>query len=166
MLAEARRSEISKSRSVVYLVFVLTLGGMFIGYSFGKLGSAFEEGISFSNPSIIEFIGVFVAPMTLFLVGYVQLILDLPTAIVRRFGGQAKFLPSLTFFFVLVALADYQVALTSSGVGSFFAEGYVRWLGLLFGGVVLSIRKNRKSPWNLVAIGVAMALIFLLSVSL
>jgi hypothetical protein len=150
-----RKEEIKRSPTVLYLVLMLALSGLFIGFVFGSFGDTFSKPNSnFSGLPLSDYVALFVAPLGLFSVGYVQILFEVPRKLAARFPIREKrFIAAMTFFLLFAGLAEYFGEAVFGNVNAFFAEeSYVPWLGMLFGGLLLAVRKNFNNPIKLAVI--------------
>jgi hypothetical protein len=129
--------------SLIYLVLMLALAGLFVGYNENALSLA---DLNAQNVTLVESIGKFAIPLLLFSVGYVAIMFQLPRKVERKLGiEEGELAPSFTFLMLFTALATYQISNFSYGPSLFLSEKEVPvFLGLATGGVLFTAKKVRK----------------------
>jgi hypothetical protein len=160
-----RNKEATSASSLFYGTIMICISGCFIGFVFGSLGFAsFNQ--DFSHLSLAEYLSSFVAPMTLFTIGYVQILFEVPRNLASKLGvEEKKFAAAFAFFLLFSAVAVYESWAIFGSISGYLAEqSYIPYYGMLFGGVFLAIRKNRGHPARLAAVLSGMALIVSISI--
>jgi len=141
-----RKRESQQSSSLVYVILMLGLSGLFLAYIFRNTAPPpdFSQPNPFPPPSLEQL----VLALTLFSVAYLTLLLALPRALEHKLGiKQSKLVATVTFLMLFAVVANYQLAhLAGFGLGAlFFQEEGAVYPGVWVGALVLTVRKIKQS---------------------
>ncbi len=155
-----KKEELYRSENLVYITIFLALAGLFIGYSLHNLtveslslGGLSLQGLNVSVLSSVDYAKVFMVPLVLIAVGYVDLLITVPGTVEKKVRVQEeRIAPSLTFFMLFVVVGAYESSVLTwdqAGVKAFSYLGnqasfYGLVFGALIGGPLLIIAKRRR----------------------
>lgn len=138
----ARRSESQESSSLVYVVLMLAVSGLFLVYTFKDTAQLPDLNVTNSfSPLSPERL---VLTLTLFGIAYLTLLLAMPRAVEQKFGiKHTRLVATITFLMLFTAVANYQRAVFSGlGPGALFyqKEGAI-YPGVWVGALILTVGK-------------------------
>jgi len=138
-----KKKEVQHSPTIVYAFLMLGISALFIGYS---LNDKSITTLSASLPTLNEALP-YAIPLTLFAVGYANLVFWLPRRFERTIGGPggAAF-ASVTFLMLFAVLSVYEGSAHSFGPAIFLLQTAIPALpALLIGGLIFSAGKVRAA---------------------
>ena len=137
-----RKRESQQSSSLVYVILMLGLSGLFLGYTFRNTTPTPD--ITQPNPFPAPSLEMLVLTLTLFSIAYLTLLMSLPRALEHKLGiKHTRLVASVTFLMLFAVVANYQLAqLSGFGLGVlFFQEEGAVYPGVWAGALFLTVRK-------------------------
>jgi len=137
-----RRRESEQSSSLVYVVLMLGIAGLFLGYTFRNTTPTPD--ITQANPFPAPSLEVLVSTLVLFSIAYFALLLALPRALEQRLGiKHTRLVATVSFLMLFSVVAAYQLAhLSGFGIGAlFFQQEGATYPGVWVGALFLTVRK-------------------------
>jgi len=142
----ARRRESQESSSLVYVVLMLAVSGLFLVYTFKDSAQLPDLSLNSSFAPLSP--EQLLLTLTLFSVAYLTLLLAMPRSVEQKLGiKQTRLVATITFLMLFTAVANYQRAVFSGlGPGALFyqKEGAI-YPGVWVGAFILTLGKIRQS---------------------
>ncbi|MHB2037182.1 MAG: hypothetical protein ACYCPW_10645 [Nitrososphaerales archaeon] len=139
-----RKRVLQNARRLFYLVIAISVAGFFLSYMYGLLQADYSAAVNPTNSLVYSILEI-LPSMGLFVVGYGQLLVEMPRKVAARMElEQDKFLASLTLFILFSAIAQFLSWSLYGKPGYFLAEAdIIQWFAVPVGAVVIAVSKRK-----------------------
>ena len=138
----AKRKHWQKSSTLVYILVVISVSGFLLSFMTALTDTDWSVAIAPSKSLFANILEI-LPSISLFVVGYSQLLIELPRKAATKLSlEQDKFLASLTLFVLFSAVAEFSSWSLFGKPGYFLAEtDIIQWFAIPLGALAIAISK-------------------------